>query len=123
MEVRLRKFESIRKGKGIKCRECEGYGHIQSEYVNTLKKNRSINTTLIDDDKKSNSKDDEEDTDSNETLAFNAIIDLKDTSMHIDHKDDSDDGSIYSDEEVSYKELQDKYSLLFTKWICLSTNL
>ncbi|KAI5671356.1 hypothetical protein M9H77_11720 [Catharanthus roseus] len=31
--------------------------------------------------------------------------------MHSDHKDDINNDSIYSDEEVSYEELQDKYSL------------
>ncbi|KAI5678349.1 hypothetical protein M9H77_09299 [Catharanthus roseus] len=44
---------------------------------------------------------------------------LEDTSMHNDHKDDIDDDSIYSDEEVSYEELQDKYSLLYTKLVRL----
>ncbi|KAI5667411.1 hypothetical protein M9H77_17264 [Catharanthus roseus] len=72
-----------------------------------------MDTTLSDDDKKSDSEDEEEDTD---TLAFNVIIDFKDTSMHNDHKDDNDDDSIYSDKEVSYEELQDKYSLFYTKW-------
>ncbi|KAI5676821.1 hypothetical protein M9H77_07771 [Catharanthus roseus] len=98
-----RKFDTGRKGKGIQCRECEGYGHIQAECANTLKWNRSMNTTLSDDDKKSDDEDDEEDTDSNETLAFNVIIDLEDTSIDNDHKDDSDDDSVYSDEEVSFE--------------------
>ncbi|KAI5649972.1 hypothetical protein M9H77_35977 [Catharanthus roseus] len=78
-----------------------------------------MNTTVSDDDKKSYSKDDEEDTDSNETLAVNMIIDLEDTSMHNDHKDDNDDDSVYSDKETSYEELQNKYSLLYTKWVGL----
>ncbi|KAI5654638.1 hypothetical protein M9H77_31825 [Catharanthus roseus] len=108
----------VPRGKGIWCKECEGYGHIQGECANTFKKNLSMNTTLIDnDDKKSDSENDEEDIDSNETLAFNVIIDLKDTSMHNDYKGDSDDGSIYSDEEVCYEELQNKYSLIYTKWV------
>ncbi|KAI5657822.1 hypothetical protein M9H77_26615 [Catharanthus roseus] len=38
--------------------------------------------------------------------------DLKDTSMHNDQKDDDTDDSIYSEEEVIYEKLQDKYSLL-----------
>ncbi|KAI5653051.1 hypothetical protein M9H77_30238 [Catharanthus roseus] len=130
IEVWLRKFERIKKGSTMKrkfdtgqkrkrtpCRECEGYSHLQVECANTLKKNRSLNTTLSDDKKKSDSEDDEEDTDSNEKLAFNVIIDLEATSMQMDHKDDNDDDSIYNDKEVSYKELQDKYSLLYTKWI------
>ncbi|KAI5681484.1 hypothetical protein M9H77_02712 [Catharanthus roseus] len=103
--------------KGIQCRQYDGYGHIQAECANTLKKNKSLNTTLSDDDKKNDSEDDEEDTDSYETLAFNAIIDLEDACMYNIHKDDSNDDSIYSDEEVYYEELQDKYSLLYNKWL------
>ncbi|KAI5681031.1 hypothetical protein M9H77_02258 [Catharanthus roseus] len=78
-----------------------------------------LRMTTGDDDKKSDSKDDKEDTDYNETLAFNVIIELEDTSTHINHKDDSDDDSIYSDEEVSYEKLQDKCGLLYTKWVGL----
>ncbi|KAI5675500.1 hypothetical protein M9H77_06450 [Catharanthus roseus] len=85
-----------------------------AECANTLKKNRSMITSLSYNDKKSDYEDDEEDT---ETLAFNVIIDLEDTSMHNDNKDDSDDDSIYSDEEVSNEELQNKHSLLYTKWV------
>ncbi|XVF88726.1 hypothetical protein PTKIN_Ptkin19aG0073900 [Pterospermum kingtungense] len=33
------------KNKGIKCRECEGYRHIQVEYANTLRKKKSLNAT------------------------------------------------------------------------------
>ncbi|KAI5662501.1 hypothetical protein M9H77_21824 [Catharanthus roseus] len=117
--------ETQRKGsltlvkKAIQCRECEEYCHIQAEYANTLKKNRSVNTTLSNDDKKSDSQDGGEDTDSNEKLAFNVIIDLEDISMHIDHNNDSDDDSIYTNEEVFYEELQDRYNLLYTKWVGL----
>ncbi|KAI5683285.1 hypothetical protein M9H77_04513 [Catharanthus roseus] len=81
----------------------------------TLKKNRSLNTTHSDDDKKSDTEDDEEDRDSNETLASNVVIDLGDTSMHNSHQDASDDDFVYSDEKVTYEELQDNYSLLYTK--------
>ncbi|KAI5667438.1 hypothetical protein M9H77_17291 [Catharanthus roseus] len=56
---------------------------------------------------KSDFEDDEEDTDSNETVTFNMIIDLKDTSMHNDHKDDNDDDSIYTDEPKKIQEQKD----------------
>ncbi|KAI5663065.1 hypothetical protein M9H77_22388 [Catharanthus roseus] len=95
--IMRRKFDTCQKGKGIQCRECERYGHIQAECTNTLKKNRFMNGTLI----------------------FQVIIDLEDTSIHNYHKDDSDDDFIYSDQEVSYEELQDKYNLLYTKWVGL----
>ncbi|KAI5659025.1 hypothetical protein M9H77_27818 [Catharanthus roseus] len=44
--------------------------------------------------------------------------DLEDKSMHNNHQDDRDDDSIYID-GVSYEELQDKYSLFYTKWVGL----
>ena len=34
--------ETKKSGKGIQCRECEGFGHIQSECANTLKKKGKI---------------------------------------------------------------------------------
>ena len=38
--------ETKKSGKGIQCRECEGFGHIQSECANTLKKKgKSLKTT------------------------------------------------------------------------------
>ncbi|KAI5652922.1 hypothetical protein M9H77_30109 [Catharanthus roseus] len=58
-----------------KGKEREGDGHIQVECANTF-----------DDDKKSDVEDDKEDTDSNETLAFNVLIDLEDISMNNDRK-------------------------------------
>ena len=37
--------------KGVQCRECEGFGNIQAECANTLKKNnKSYNTTWSDED-------------------------------------------------------------------------
>ncbi|KAI3462422.1 hypothetical protein Pfo_019085 [Paulownia fortunei] len=44
-------FSNDRKDKWIQCRECEGYGHIQSECANTLKKKgSSLNITWSDAD-------------------------------------------------------------------------
>ncbi|KAI5682752.1 hypothetical protein M9H77_03980 [Catharanthus roseus] len=100
-----KKFYTGQKGKCIQCRECEGYGHIIQIH----------DTTLSDEDKKSDFEDDEEDTNSNKTLTFNVIIDLEDTFMHIDYKDDNNDDFIYSDKEVSYEKLHDKYNL--AKWV------
>ncbi|KAI5667715.1 hypothetical protein M9H77_17568 [Catharanthus roseus] len=73
--IMKKKFDTNQNGKGIQCREYEGYGYIQAQCANTLKKKRSMNTILSDDNKKSDTKNDEEDADSNETLAFNVVID------------------------------------------------
>lgn len=51
----LNKFDQIKKrfndesSHGIRCLECGSRGHIQSEYADVLKKNKSYNTSLGDD--------------------------------------------------------------------------
>ena len=45
--------------KGIQCRECEGFGNIQSECANTLKKKeKSLKTTWSDNESDDSEKDD-----------------------------------------------------------------
>lgn len=46
-EIELKYIE-----KGIRCKECEEFGHIQAECANTLKKNRLLNTTVSEDERK-----------------------------------------------------------------------
>ena len=54
-------IETKTSGKGILCRECEGFGHIQSECANTLKKKgKSLKITWSD-----NESDDSEEDDNN----------------------------------------------------------
>ena len=43
-------FNLADKRKGIQCRECEGFGHIQSECANTLKKKSKVMATTWSDD-------------------------------------------------------------------------
>ena len=43
-------IEPTNKSKGIQARECEGYGHIQAEYANTCKKNKSYTMIWSDED-------------------------------------------------------------------------
>lgn len=108
-----KKYKSSLKGKEIQCRECEGFGHIQVECANTLKKNKSLNTTLSYEDKEETDHDDEDNNEASDTMAFNAVIDLKDNSLHVEDS--------ASDEEISYEELQEKYNLMYAKWIELVT--
>ncbi|KAA0046159.1 uncharacterized protein E5676_scaffold4540G00050 [Cucumis melo var. makuwa] len=52
------KFE--KNGKGIKCHECEGFGHIQSEFITYFKrKKKSLVGTLSDEENYSESDDEE----------------------------------------------------------------
>lgn len=88
----------------------------------TLRKNKSLNTTLSNKDKKEETDSEYEDeTDINETMAFNSIVDLKDTSLHDDDSSNSvsNDDSLSSDKEVFYVELQNKYDVMYNGWIAL----
>ena len=40
------------KNKGVQCRECDGFGHIQSKCANTLKKKKAMNTSQSNEDSK-----------------------------------------------------------------------
>ena len=43
-------IEPANKRKGIHCRECKGYGHIQAKCANTRKKNKSYIVTWSDEE-------------------------------------------------------------------------
>ncbi|KAA0033175.1 uncharacterized protein E5676_scaffold5393G00130 [Cucumis melo var. makuwa] len=52
--------KSEKNGKGIRCHECEGFGHIQHEYATYLKrKKKSLVATFLDDENYSESDDEE----------------------------------------------------------------
>lgn len=81
-----------------------------------MKTNKFLDTILSDEDKKEETDYDEGNkTDPNGTVAFNAIVDLKDTSLHATNISVNDE-CIYSDEkdeEVSFDELEEKYNLMY----------
>lgn len=62
--------------------------------------------------------DDQDSSESRETMAFNGVIDMKDTSLHVEDSA-SNDKSLFSDEEKPYEELQEKYNMMYAKWIDL----
>lgn len=122
--IEKKNYESTQKGKGIQCKECEGFGHIQLNCANTRKKNKSLNTTLSDDERNEETDYDEgNDVDHNDTVAFNVVAGMKDTSMHEVENNVDNEESIYNNEEdvaVIFQELRDKYSPMYTKWVELS---
>lgn len=66
-----------------------------------------MDSTLSDEDKKEKTDYDE----GNDTMAFNVVVDVKDTLVHDTEGCGDDEESLYSneeDEEVSFKELQEK---------------
>lgn len=82
----------------------------------------SLNTTLIDDEKEETDCDKGDNTQINDIISFNLVVDLKDISMHVIENSVRDDESTYSDEKdekVTFDELQDKYNLIYTMWIMI----
>lgn len=66
--------------------------------------------------------DEDEEIDANNTVAFNVVVDLKHTSLHVTNNSVNGDESIYNDKEdkeVSLDELQEMYNLIYTKWVYL----
>lgn len=74
-----------------------------------MKNNRSLNTTLSDDKGKEETDFDESDeTKYTDNIAFNVIVDMKNTAFHNAENFVDDDDSIYNDEddeEVTFYEL------------------
>lgn len=81
-----------------------------------MKKNRSLKSTLSDEDERETDHHNKDNSEASDMVAFNAIINLKDNSLYVENGA-SEDESLYSDEEISYEELQEKYNLLYVKWI------
>ena len=117
-------FDSKAKNKGIQCQECEGFGHIQAECANTLKKkNKSLNATWSDGDSDCSKEDD------TDFVAFASRSDdvseeggaslLKNTAgvaegVATPIYESSDD------EDLSQDNLIEAYRLIHTKWIELT---
>jgi len=126
-----------KKNRRIQCRECDGYGHIQSECANTLKKRKkSLNVTWSDEDSEGNQEDDD---DVNNYVAFNVYQDVPNCSVtdrvtahvatssatspathsgkpeengDLSNSDGSSDG-----EELTEETIQEAYETMFNKWV------
>ena len=97
------------KDKGIQCHECEGFGHIQKECPNFLKKQtKGYNATLSD----------EEDEDSNSDQISNFVAFT--ASVHT-HESTNEFGECFQkyvlDEELSNDAMNEAYNTLHTKWV------
>ena len=111
------------KPKEIQCRECRGFGHIQAECANTLKRNKNAYiTTHSDSDSESNS--DEED--GSNFVNFMGIITEKEPTYESDCEQVSTPVTTacetYSsdEEEPSDENITKQYLVLYEKYKCLS---
>ncbi|CAM8902415.1 unnamed protein product [Rhodiola kirilowii] len=100
------------KGKAIQCRECRGYGHIQAECANTLKKKKACTVSR-------NNNDSEED-DSNDFVAFTSATtrggeeqDITYSGTMQEQSTDHSNGS--DDEEITDECMIKNYTALYEK--------
>ncbi|CAM8944278.1 unnamed protein product [Rhodiola kirilowii] len=109
--------------KGIKCWGCRGFGHIQAECANTLKKKngKALNVSWSDDET-------EESTEEEETSNFfdlSSIIDCATNYAMTGSKDcakkekaevEENEAEESDEEEITDECIVEKYALLFSKW-------
>ena len=108
------------KNKGIQCRECEGFGHIQAECANTLKKkNKSPNATWSGRDSDCSKEDD------TDMIAFASRSDVTggDSGASSSRKATGVSKGVPTlsyessdDEDLTEEELIQAYRLIHTKW-------
>ncbi|CAM8973968.1 unnamed protein product [Rhodiola kirilowii] len=109
--------------KGIKCRECGGYGHIQAECANTLKKRngKSLNVSWSDNETEESSEEEE----TSNFVALSCMMDCTTTpagtsSEECTNKAEADveenDAEESDEEEITDECIAEKYALLFSKW-------
>ncbi|CAM9000924.1 unnamed protein product [Rhodiola kirilowii] len=104
--------------KGIQCRECGGFGHIQAECANTLKKknSKSLNVSWSDDE----TEDSTEEEETSNFVALTSMIDCVTDCASTDHKDGSNieesEAEESDGEEITDECIAEKYALLFSKW-------
>ncbi|GAA0138380.1 hypothetical protein LIER_34927 [Lithospermum erythrorhizon] len=106
------------KAKGIQCTECEGYGHIQVECPNYVKKqSRSYYTTLTDEDT------DEEEPSEDKVNNFVAFMEKISDDNQLDNPtvDNTLTPNDSDEEDLTQEELTENYKVLFCKWSKLTS--
>ncbi|CAM8882475.1 unnamed protein product [Rhodiola kirilowii] len=104
------------KSKGIQCRECEGYGHVRAESINTQKKKNAYAVSWSDSES-------DQEGESNNFVALASFVNQEDEmSQEVVPKSSSENHTQYSscsnDEEVSVENCASKYEELFQE--CLN---
>ncbi|XP_060972451.1 uncharacterized protein LOC133038346 [Cannabis sativa] len=102
-----RQASTDQKGRGIKCRECDGYGHIQAECGNTLKKKKALAATWSDSDEEKNSTASEGSDEEKQVLAF-----MAQSCNPVESEDDAVSTSLEADSTGR----QHAYEEMFAQW-------
>ncbi|GAA0173246.1 hypothetical protein LIER_26902 [Lithospermum erythrorhizon] len=105
------------RSKGIKCRECEGFGHIQIECPNYVKKqSKSYYTTLSDEETE---EEEESDNKASNFVVF-TVRDTKEMVVNPSVNECTTDNMSDEEGDLTEEELMVNYQLLFMKWLKLT---
>ncbi|KAM6596627.1 hypothetical protein CsatA_007151 [Cannabis sativa] len=98
---------SDNKSMGIQCRECDGFGHIQAECANTLKKKKALVATWSDSDEEKDSIASKSSNEDKQVVAF----------MAQSHQSvESEDDGVSTVSEVDSNGRQNAYEEMFAQW-------
>ncbi|GAA0167281.1 hypothetical protein LIER_22249 [Lithospermum erythrorhizon] len=98
------------KGKSIQCRECEGFGHIQVQCPNYVRKQTKSYYSTHSDEESDSEKEDSKSNVSN-FVAFTSVVSEIDSTDNIIHDPDPE-----AKEEATNEELIVNYQMLYNKW-------
>ncbi|CAM8998996.1 unnamed protein product [Rhodiola kirilowii] len=104
---------SDNKGKGIQCRECDGFGHIRAECINTQKKKNAFSVNWSDSDSEG---------ETNNFVALTGCVNPKE-DQNIGGKtitsleDLTRFSSCSDDEEITDEEIANNYKELYQQWL------
>ncbi|XP_062075968.1 uncharacterized protein LOC133780108 [Humulus lupulus] len=96
-----------KKNRGIQCRECDGFGHIQAECANTLKKKKALAATWSDSDEEKSSTSSDRSDEEKQVVAFVA-------KSHQSMCSEEDGNSSSTDEDSDGR--QHAYEEMFAQW-------
>ncbi|CAM8990243.1 unnamed protein product [Rhodiola kirilowii] len=104
---------SENKGKGIQCRECEGFGHIRAECINTQKKKNAYAVNWSDSDSEG---------ETNNFVALTGCVKpKKDQSIKEETMKSPEDHILYSSysdhDEITDEEIANNYKDLYQQWL------
>jgi len=116
--------------KGIRCFECEGFGHVQAECPTYLRSKKSMTAlTWSDDEPESEAADSDTDEISGNFVAFTAIADVEPDAEELAGSDNGEYNSAEDRElppvsyEVEYKKLYSRWEALFKVHHSLSSKI
>ncbi|XP_012846973.1 PREDICTED: uncharacterized protein LOC105966948 [Erythranthe guttata] len=111
------------KSRRKQCRECGGFGHIQAECANTLKKNKMSLTTVWSDKEDSDEDENNKGDQTTNFMAFSGTTSMSRTEGTVAksvRQISGESESSSDDEEPTLEEVKDVYEKMYRKWLEVS---